>query len=68
MIARRVADAHRKLPEENSVYESIKDSIGRKSYAVIDTIKPKIIQLLGEAMVLNCTQGFIEYCLNIQKR
>jgi site-specific DNA recombinase len=59
-IARRVADAHRKLPPRKFGYDTHKDDQGKKSYTLQKEHKNNIFQLFEMAREIGDTTGFIQ--------
>lgn len=59
-IARRVADAHRKLPPRKFGYDTHKDDQGKKSYTLQKEQKNNIFQLFEKARDIGDTTGFIQ--------
>lgn len=59
-IARRVADAHRKLPSRKFGYDTHKDDQGKKSYTLQKEHKNNIFQLFEKARKIGDITGFIQ--------
>lgn len=59
-IARRVADAHRKLPPRKFGYDTHKDDQGKKSYTLQKEHKDNILQLFEKARGIANTTEFIQ--------
>lgn len=59
-IARRVADAHRKLPPRKFGYDTYKDDQGKKSYTLQVEHKNKIFQLFEKSRRIANTTEFIQ--------
>jgi site-specific DNA recombinase len=59
-IARRVADAHRKLPPRKFGYDTHKDDQGKKSYTLQTEHKNNIFQLFEKARGIANTTEFIQ--------